>query len=184
MKQQQQPEYMQQVTLYFEGVIEKAGVLLGETKEARPCLILTSDTHPFLSAVLKGDATVMKDAQRFIEWTTAAWIKGDRKNASGINVTVSEELKDKLAHKDEMPKFDHHRNVPITLQRSKPGEKYADNAAFLSVNFPSQEMLAMGGGQPKIIITRVAESEDRIGEILDEMARWVSMRLATMAAGA
>jgi hypothetical protein len=177
MKQQSDPEYMQQVTLYFGG-IEKAGVLIGE-KATRPCLVLTSDTHPFLSAVVKSDAAVVKEMHRFIEWTSAAWEKGDKQKP--INVVEGEELKRRLAQNKDVPTFNSHRNVPITLMRKAEG---GDSNCCLSVIFPSKEMLAMGSGQPKIIISQTAESNSRIDEILNEMAAWVTARLATMVAGA
>lgn len=180
MTQTRQPEYMQSITINFEGVIEKGGVLLGETKEKRPILIFSSGTYPFLGAV-PGDAAVVKDTKRFVDRMEKEWRKSGRKNQSGITVTVNQNLKDKMEHKDDMPKFGEYLNVPITLQRGKPGEKFVDSPAFLSMSFPSQEMLSIGGGQPKVIITKAAEPESRIGERLDEMAQWVTKRLATAA---
>jgi hypothetical protein len=176
----QQQEYMQQMTLYFEG-IEKAGILIGEEDvTTHPCLLLTSNTHPVLIAVLKSDAAVVEDVEHFIEWTSAGWEKGDRKGP--VNVLKVEDVKRMLAgqKKDEIPTFNNHLNVPITLKR----ETTDDSDCFLSVAFPSKEFLAMGSGQPKIIITQIAESKARIGEILDEMAIWVAIRLGGLAAAA
>jgi hypothetical protein len=176
------PEYVQSITLYYEGKIEKAGVLLMSTKDqpVRPVLAFASDfaseTYPYLGAVIQGDAAVVKDTQRFIEWAEAEWKKSGKKNA-GINIAMDEDPKRQLANQDAMPKFGSYLNVPITLQCGKSEEQYEDIDAFLSMSFPSQEMLAMGGGQPKVIITRVAEPESRIDEILDEMAMWLTKRL-------
>ena len=171
--------YMQQVTLYFEG-IGKAGILTGtrtELKTTRPCLLLTSDTHTSLAAILKSDVAVVEEVKHFIERSTAKWVAGGKKNAKPVTVIVNSSL---AQNTDEIPTFNSHLNVPITLRR----ETTEENDCFLSVIFPSKEFLAMGGGQPKIIITQVAETEARINEILHEMAMWVAIRLGAMAAGA
>ncbi len=143
-------------------------------------LTLTSDTHPFLAAILKSDAAVVEDVKRFIEWTSAGWEKGDRKGP--VTVLKVEDIQRMLADRkmDEIPTFNSYSNVPITLRRqTTEGKDY-----WLSVSFPSKEFLAMGSGQPKLIISQVAESKTRIEEILDEMATWVAIRLQGLAASA
>jgi hypothetical protein len=170
-----QEPYVQQVTLCYEGTISKAGILLGE-REGKPVLAIISDQNDF---ALTGVEKPCKDMAAFISRSERLW-DGGRNNQAFKTITEEDILKFKDKKSiGKIPTFNNHENIPVkVLSLESPAND--DYVAFLSVCFPPREFLAMGSGQPKLIVSRARESEQRLDEILDEMAHWNLIRLSSL----
>src|SRR6266852_1978533 len=157
----QEPEYTQSITLWHEGTISKAGILLGE-RERKPTLVICSDQSNF---ALTGVETPYEEIAAFINRSLKLWDGG---RTQPFRIISREDVLKAQKSVGKIPIFNNHENIPVAVLPLQSSAK--DYAAFLSVYFPSREFLAMGSGQPKLIVSRTRESKQRLDEIASEMA--------------
>jgi hypothetical protein len=174
-RKQDLPDFIQSITLWTEDGIDKGGVVLAERK-GKPALVIPNDRADFALILNDSNKAVYDNIASFGSHSQKKWEEEGRPTEK-VNSLKTEDCLKLMANTEGIATFNSSKNVPVTVLPLDNG-KSPEYGAFLSVFFPCKEFLAMGSGQPKVVLSRVRESEQRLDEILNTMATWVATRLA------